>query len=56
VGDGNPSGGEYSANGVMTFHSPNVDGSWVDTCTLPDSRHALCTAALNDFVARYGNR
>lgn len=55
TGDGDPSGGLYPANGVMTYYSPNVDGSWVETCTLPGSQHALCTAALNAFVASYGN-
>ena len=27
--------------------------SWLETCTLPYSQQALCTAVLNDFVARY---
>jgi hypothetical protein len=55
AGDGNPSGGPYPANGVMTYYSANEDGSWLDTCTLPNSEHALCTVALNSFVSLYGN-
>lgn len=54
AGDGNPSGGAYPANGVMTYHSGNNNGSWIDTCTLPDNEQALCTAVLNNFVAAYG--
>jgi hypothetical protein len=55
AGDGNPSGGPYPANGVMTYYSGNEDGSWLDTCTLPNSEHALCTVALNAFVKSYGS-
>jgi hypothetical protein len=55
AGDGDPSGGPYPANGVMTYYSGNDNGSWLDTCTLPSSDHALCTVALNTFVAWYGN-
>jgi hypothetical protein len=61
VGGGNPSGGEYPANAVMTYvmDPPGSEGnyvtSWLETCTLPYSQHALCTAVLNDFVARYKN-
>ncbi|MGP8059041.1 MAG: DUF4850 domain-containing protein [Acidimicrobiales bacterium] len=54
AGDGNPSGGPYPANGVMTYQSGNDNGSWLDTCTLPASDHALCTAVLNQFVDWYG--
>jgi len=61
AGDADPSGGEYPANAVMTYtQNPqgsvgNVVDSWFETCTLPDSQQALCTAVLNDFVARYKN-
>jgi hypothetical protein len=55
AGDGNPSGGPYPANGVMTYYSGNQGGSWLDTCTLPESDHALCTVALNTFINFYGN-
>ncbi len=50
-----PSGGPYPANGVMTYYSGNENGGWLDTCTLPNSEHALCTVALNAFVSFYGN-
>lgn len=56
AGDGNPSGGPFPANGVMTYYSDAPDGSWLDTCTLPASEHALCTVALNTFVSFYGGR
>lgn len=53
-GDGMPSGGQYPANGVMTYHPNAPDGSWLETCTLPDSDKAECTAILNTFIAWYG--
>ena len=55
AGDGNPSGGPYSANGVMTYQNTNYDGSFVDTCTLPTADVPICTAALNNFVQSYGS-
>lgn len=55
AGDGLPSGGRYPANGVMTYHPGNPDGSWLATCTLPASEHQLCTSSLNNFLASYGN-
>jgi hypothetical protein len=54
AGDGDPSGGDYPANGVMTYHSGNPNGSWLETCTLPATDHAICTAVLNNFVDAYG--
>ena len=54
TGDGNPSGGQYPANGVMTFQTSRYTESFLDTCTLPASRQALCTAALDNFVQLYG--
>ena len=59
AGGANPSGGQYPANAVMTYvmYRPGSVGntvtSWLETCTLPYSQHALCTSVLNDFVARY---
>lgn len=53
-GDGSPSGGDYSANGVMTYYADSP--SWLETCTLPYSQHALCTAVLNTFVSWYGSK
>lgn len=53
-GDGNPSGGLYAANGVMTYYPSSQNGSWTETCVLPIAQRALCTVALNAFVASYG--
>jgi hypothetical protein len=55
-GSGAGSGGTYPANGVATFHGGGNgdEASYIETCTLPDSDHALCTAALDDFVLSYG--
>lgn len=55
-GDGRPSGGQYPANGVMTYHPSAQDGSWQETCTLPASEKDVCTAVLNTFVSWYGQR
>jgi hypothetical protein len=53
-GSGEPSGGRYPANGVMTYSPTNEPGFYLDTCTLPQAEHATCTAALNYFVTQYG--
>jgi hypothetical protein len=56
-GSGAGSGGAYPANGVSTYH-PETSGSqtsYIETCTLPDSQHSLCTAALDNFVLAYGS-
>ncbi len=55
-GDGSPSGGQYAADGAMTYYSKNQFGSWLDTCTLPKTDKTLCTAALNIFISWYGDR
>lgn len=54
-GDGNPSGGLYPANGVMTYYPSSQNGSWLETCALPTSQRSLCTVTLNIFVTLYGN-
>lgn len=53
-GDGLPSGGQYPASGVMTYHPRADAGSWLVTCTLPGRDKAECTAVLNIFVSWYG--
>ena len=53
-GDGSPSGGLDPANGVMTYYPGSDNGSWIETCTLPDAEHTTCTAALNAFTTSYG--
>jgi hypothetical protein len=57
-GSGAGSGGVYPANGVVTYHPATAarNGSYIETCTLPGSQHALCTTALDDFVVLYGTR
>jgi hypothetical protein len=53
-GEGVPSGGRFPANGVMTYVAGGDRASFLETCTLPGALHDVCTAILNDFVARYG--
>lgn len=55
-GEGVPSGGRFPANGVMTYVAGSGRASFLETCTLPGSLHGVCTAILDDFVARYGDR
>jgi eukaryotic-like serine/threonine-protein kinase len=55
-GDGRPSGGQYPADGVMTYPSNLDDGSWQETCTLPPSEKNTCTAVLKAFITWYGQR
>ncbi len=53
AGDGNPSGGAYPANGVIIFNNTREASAYAETCTLPGSEHNLCTAVLNDYIARH---
>ncbi len=56
-GAGIPSGGQNPANGVVTYvQNASSDPSYLATCTLPDDEHGLCTAVLNEEVARYGTQ
>ena len=55
-GNGNPSGGRYPADGVMTYYREHTPGSRTETCTPPPADRDLCTTALNYFVNSYGNR
>lgn len=54
AGDGTPSGGDFPANGVITytFDPSSEAGATSMTCTLPANDHSVCTAALNDFTTR----
>jgi len=54
AGDGMPSGGLHPAKGVMTYYPQSPNGSWFETCTLPDSQRAICDSALAAFVSMYG--
>jgi hypothetical protein len=58
TGSGAGSGGPYPANGVVTYHptASTAQPSYIETCTLPESEHSLCTAVLDDFVHAYGSR
>jgi hypothetical protein len=54
AGSGFASGGANPANGVQIFVSRTGDQHAArETCTLPQSQHALCTAILDDFINRY---
>ena len=54
AGSGFASGGANPANGVQVFVSKAGDQYAArETCTLPQSQHALCTAILDDFIKRY---
>jgi hypothetical protein len=55
TGDGFPSGGSYTARGVMYYQPQNAQSAAgaSATCTLPDSEAAVCTAILADFLQRY---
>lgn len=53
-GTGVPSGGANPANGILTYAGTgDSQPSYLSTCTLPESDHALCTAVLNDVLKRY---
>ncbi len=52
VGDGNPSGGPYPANGVINYRYGPEGSAASLTCTLPTNEHQLCTEILNDFDQR----
>jgi hypothetical protein len=56
-GDAVPSGGEYPALGVMTYHGDkNNGGSWTETCVLPATHSSMCKAIVANFDAKYGQR
>jgi len=52
-GDGLPSGGRYTAYGVMTYSPEAEHGSWLATCTLPPADRAVCAAGLGLFARWY---
>ena len=56
-GSGAGSGGAFPANGVATYQgSTGSQPSYIETCTLPNSEHSLCTTALDNFVLAYGSQ
>lgn len=55
TGDGVPSGGQNTANGVALYQPKVTEPTaYIATCTLPASQHQLCTTVLNHFIALYG--
>ena len=59
LGTGEPSGGAYPAVGVVTFKDRSPGGTYgsaMETCTLPKTEHAMCNAALQDFIAGWEQR
>ena len=46
--------GENPANGVMTYSPVKGPGFFIDTCTLPQDEHDICSALLNYLIVRYG--
>jgi hypothetical protein len=54
AGNGNPSGGPYTANGVAILQQAgDLFEDWITTCTLPDDQHDVCTAVLNEFLTQH---
>ena len=49
------SGGEYPAVGIMTYNPDSDDGSYLDSCTLPEREQDICSVALATFTDNYGN-
>jgi hypothetical protein len=52
-GDGDPSGGQNAAHGADGYGGRRR-GSFETACTLPASQRWVCTASVNDAIARYG--
>jgi hypothetical protein len=53
---GIPSGGLYVTNVVVLYNAATQPGTYLGSCTLPQDEHAVCTAVLNDVLARYGDK
>ena len=51
AGDGDPSGGPYTAEGAVGY--ARRKGAFRITCTLPAGQRRICRASLNDATARY---
>lgn len=56
AGDGDPSGGPFTARGVLLFtNGPDIfTSASLETCTLPTHLAGLCTPILKDFSKREG--
>jgi hypothetical protein len=55
-GDANPSGGAYTARGVMTYFANQFNSSWMETCVMPNNEQSLCSATLSNFALNYGSK
>jgi hypothetical protein len=53
---GIPSGGLYVTNVVVLYSAMTQPGTYQGSCTLPQDEHTVCTAVLNDVVARYSGK
>jgi hypothetical protein len=53
---GIPSGGLYVTNVVVIYSAATQPGTYQGSCTLPQGERAVCTAVLNDTVARYSGK
>jgi hypothetical protein len=57
-GNGNPSGGTYPSNGLVTYFPAGNAGtpllsSWKESCTMAQGAHRTCTAILNLFLKEH---
>ena len=55
-GDANPSGGAYTARGVMTYFANQFISSSMETCVMPNNEQSLCSATLSNFALNYGSK
>jgi hypothetical protein len=54
-GPSTTAGGKNPTNGVIAYSPVKSPGYFMDVCTLPGNEHDICTAALNNFITRYGD-
>jgi hypothetical protein len=53
---GIPSGGLYVTNVLVLYSAQTQPGTYQGSCTLPQDEHTVCTAVLNDVLARYSGK
>jgi hypothetical protein len=53
---GIPSGGLYMTNAVVLYTAAKQPGTYLGSCTLSQDKHAVCTAVLNNVLARYSGQ
>ena len=54
AGDGWPSGGRYSADGIVGINGGQYGEVYRSTCTLPARENRICVVSLDDVRNRYG--